>query len=158
MRFFQHPFFLNVIRWGVGGVFLLFGVSKALEPFSGMEATVAQYQMLPSSAVPMVAAVFLVAEVAVGLMLVLGVFTKQAAQVTTMMLVVYIIVIAQAMLRGIPIPDCGCSAAAIQLGKTPTDVLIRDGIMLVGMLWLVWQLRVRSLLPWSVDARLSSRA
>lgn len=157
MHLLRHPLILFILRVGVAAVFLLFGITKAFEPFSAMIATVAQYAMTPTRALPIVAGAFLVAEIFVGVTLLLGLFTRRAIQLTLVLMFFYILAITQALIRGIAIADCGCSAAVIHLGTTPWEVLARDLAMVAALVWLLIVMKKQKYLPWSIDRYLAQK-
>lgn len=146
-NFAAHPFVLLVIRGVIGGIFLLFGISKALAPHASFYQSVRDYQLLPESVIPIFATAVVAVEIIAGLFLIVGIFTRTAAQSITALLVLFLIAITQAQARGIYLADCGCSSGLIQLGDSPQQVLIRDGIMLLAMLWFCLKNKNR----WTLD-------
>jgi len=155
MRWFNkiatHQLTLLVIRIIVGGVFLLYGVAKALAPLDQFNQSILDYQLLPEFIVPTFAVVMVIVEIAVGLSLILGIYTRYAALATGALLIVFLIAIGQAMLRGLALPDCGCSGGFIKLGETPVEVFVRDAIMLVMLVPILLKTRAGQVAPWTVD-------
>lgn len=146
-----HPLLLTLIRVLVGAVFLVFGFVKAIEPLNIFYDSIAAYQMVPDVLIEPFGLVVLVFEIAAGLFLTVGLFTKWSNRVIIGMLAMFIIAIAQAMIRGIYLPDCGCSGSLISLGETPAQVLTRDVLMLVGVVWL----EVKKRYGFTIDSYLS---
>lgn len=148
-----HPLFLTVIRVGVGGIFLLFGFVKAIEPLSIFYESIAAYQMVPSVLIEPFGLIVLAVEIVAGIFLTVGLFTKWSNRVIIALLVMFIIAIGQAMIRGLYLPDCGCSGSMISLGESPAEVILRDLLMLVGLLWIEVQKRY----GWTIDRLLSKK-
>lgn len=130
-----HPLFFLAIRLIVGGVFLLFGFSKAIAPIEEFISVIKTYQLLPEAVVPAAAIIFIIAEISAGLFFIVGIFTQRAAQLTAVLLTLFIIALSQALLRGIGLEDCGCSGGLFSIGETPQAVLVRDLIMLAAVWW-----------------------
>lgn len=130
-----HPLCFVAIRLVVGGVFLLFGFSKAIAPIEEFISVIKTYQLLPEAVVPAAAIIFIIAEISAGLFFIVGVFTQRAAQLTAFLLALFIIALSQALLRGIGLEDCGCSGGLFSIGETPQAVLMRDLIMLAAVWW-----------------------
>lgn len=146
-----HPAALLAVRLLVGGVFLLYGVAKAMAPLGQFQQSIRDYHLMPEVTIPTFAVVMVVLEIAVGLGLVFGVYTRYAASGAAALLTIFLIAIGQAMLRGLDLPDCGCSGGLIKLGDTPVEVFVRDVIMLVALIPLLLVSWKQRLVPWTVD-------
>ncbi len=128
----------------LGGVFLVAGVLKAIDPQSSV-AAVRAYQLLPSSLATIVGWGLPFAEIALGLLLLAGIATRAVAVGVAMLLVIFIAGVVSAAARGLSI-DCGCfgGGGAVDPGKTAYGVeLVRDTGLLLLALWLIWQPRSR---------------
>ena len=91
------------------------GVVKVGHPLTA-ERAVQAYELFPLRASPSAIGLGLpFLEIALGLLLVLGLFTRPAAIVATVLMVVFIIGISQAWARGLTI-DCGCFGGGGQIG------------------------------------------
>jgi len=123
----------------VGGLFLVFGIVKAIEPRQDFYDAISHYELLPINLIPSLGTILIVLEILFGLFLVLGLFTQWSVIGITGMLIMFILFIAQAMMRGLELPDCGCSGSLIQLGESPLAVLTRDALMLIGMAWILFR-------------------
>lgn len=94
-------------RLAVGALFLLAGGAKLAEPGSFSAALVA-YAVLPVGLIYWVSLLFPWVEVILGLLLVSGTFTRAAAWTAIGFLLMFSVLIAQALLRGLSLDDCGC--------------------------------------------------
>lgn len=131
-----HPAVFIACRILVGGIFVLFGIAKAIEPQQSFYAGIRAYQMLPDAIVPTFATVILVAEIIFGVGVLTGFYARISNWALAILLIMFIVAITQAMIRGIYLPDCGCSGSLIKIGDTPREVLTRDIVLLACALWL----------------------
>ena len=93
-------------RLYLGFVFLAAGVAKLPEP-AVTEQAVRGYQLLPWQLAPAYAIALPVAEIVLGVMLILGLFTRTAAVATALWMCSFIVGITASWARGLNI-DCGC--------------------------------------------------
>jgi uncharacterized membrane protein YphA (DoxX/SURF4 family) len=126
-------------RLVVGCVWIVAGASKLLDPAQSV-AAVRAYQLLPGSLAQPVGQLLPVLEVVVGAMLVLGLLTRGAAVISSVLFVAFVIGIASAWARGLTI-DCGCFGGGgydpDAASKYPWE-LARDAALLLVSLFLVW--------------------
>ncbi|MCW2811928.1 MAG: hypothetical protein JWP61_2386 [Friedmanniella sp.] len=138
------PWISTLVRLLLGGVFLTAGGLKAIDPSSSV-AAVRAYQLLPEGLVTVVGWGLPFVEIALGLLLVVGVLTRGVAVVTGTLLCVFIVAVVSAAARGLSI-DCGCFGGGgdVAPGQTSyTGEIIRDlGLLGLGA-WLVWRPRSR---------------
>jgi uncharacterized membrane protein YphA (DoxX/SURF4 family) len=129
-----------VARLVLGGVFLVAGALKVTTPEAMAKATQA-YQVLPHDVAAYVGYALPTVEIILGLLLVLGLFTRVAAVLTSLLLVAFLIGIAQAWARGLTI-DCGCFGGGGTVTAEETNYLQRlleDVGLLACGLWLSWR-------------------
>lgn len=129
-----------IARLVLGGVFLVAGALKVPTPESLAKATQA-YQVLPHDLAAYVGYALPTSEVVLGLLLVLGLFTRVSAVITSLLLVAFIVGIAQAWARGLTI-DCGCFGGGGTVDADETAYLPRIledvGLLACGG-WLSWR-------------------
>ena len=127
-------------RLVLGVVFLVAGALKVTTPEAFAKATQA-YQLLPHELARYVGYALPTVEIILGLLLVLGLFTRLTAVLTSLLLVAFVIGIAQAWARGLTI-DCGCFGGGGVVGETETEYLPRIledlGLLACGA-WLAWR-------------------
>jgi uncharacterized membrane protein YphA (DoxX/SURF4 family) len=134
----------TVARFVLGGVFLVAGVLKAIDPQSSVTA-VRAYQLLPTSLATIVGWGLPFAEIALGLLLLAGIATRAVAAAAAILLVVFIAAVVSVAARGLSI-DCGCfgGGGEVAPGQTAYGIeLVRDAGLLLLAVWLVWQPRSR---------------
>lgn len=93
-------------RLTVGGVWIVAGWLKAFNPYSA-GAAVRAYEIFPPDLATVIGQALPWVELALGALLVLGVFVRPAAAASGLLLVAFILGIASAWARGLSI-DCGC--------------------------------------------------
>jgi uncharacterized membrane protein YphA (DoxX/SURF4 family) len=138
-----------LLRVLLGGVFIFAGFSKLLLPYAEVVAHIQQYQILPAWLVSITATCLPWIEVGSGTALFIGFYTTPAALLTAVQLVNFSALMVVVLAAGIPIEDCGCFGN-LGLPETPLQVLMRDLIMLVLLLPIVYRQRdVLGLDAWS---------
>ena len=135
-------------RLGLGVVWLLSGIPKAANPRDTIVA-VRAYDLLPRSLVEPVAGILPFLEIALGLLLIVGLATRLVAVLSAVVLIVFIGAVISAAARGLSI-DCGCFGGGGAVAPDETTYLaeiLRD----VGFLVLAGYLIVRPDTPLSID-------
>jgi uncharacterized membrane protein YphA (DoxX/SURF4 family) len=117
------------------------GWPKLLDP-PGTVRSVRAFQILPEALVPAFGYTLPVIELALGLLLLIGLFTRLAALATAVLMVVFLAGIASAWARGLAI-DCGCFGNTGSLVADPVPGYIRDllrdtGFLLVALFVAKW--------------------
>ncbi len=128
----------TLARLGLAAVFLVSGVLKAVDPDATYVA-VRAYDVLPRAAVAVVAAVLPWLEIALGLVLLAGLATRVAAVAAAGLLLVFVVGVTQAWVRGLAI-DCGCFGGGGAVDPDETTYgqeLLRDAAFLLMAGWLV---------------------
>ena len=127
-----------VARLLLGGVVLVAGLLKVGHLETSARA-VRAYQLLPYDLAGVIGYGLPILEVALGVLLVVGLFTRVSAAVAGFLMVVFIIGIASAWARGLSI-DCGCfgKGGTIAAAQTqyPQEIARDVGLMLCAA-WLV---------------------
>ena len=127
-------------RLFLGIVLIYAGGTKIGHPLTSQRAVQA-YEILPDALANTVGLALPFVEVVVGVLLVLGLFTRPAAIVATLLMVVFVIGIAQAWARGLTI-DCGCFGGGGQIGAADTTYpqeIARDAVFALTGAWLSWR-------------------
>lgn len=143
-RFLGNPRLGLVIRVVLAGVLLYAGLIKLFEPHGARDAIMA-YRLLPISWAPFLGYVLPLGEVLLGLLLLAGFFTRIAALLSSILMLLFIVGIISVWVRGYSI-DCGCFGGGGDIspeGRAAryTQEIIRDfGFAGLGF-WLVkWPL------------------
>lgn len=120
-----------VMRWGLGGVFVLASVHKILDP-AAFAKIVFGYDLFPAAAINLIAILLPYIELTAGLALVLGIFPRAAAVILSSLLTAFILVVGINALRG-HVFDCGCFASgeAALWPNSPGWLLARNTLLLI---------------------------
>jgi uncharacterized membrane protein YphA (DoxX/SURF4 family) len=128
----------TLARLGLAAVWIISGLLKAVDPAQTYVA-VRAYDVLPREAVGVVAGVLPWFELALGLLLLLGIGTRLVAGLSAGLLLLFIAGVAQAWARGLSI-DCGCfgGGGAVEPGQTQyVQEILRDVGFLALAVWLL---------------------
>jgi uncharacterized membrane protein YphA (DoxX/SURF4 family) len=100
------PWITLAFRLILGGVLLVAGALKINDPYASA-TSVRAYQILPVDLANLIGFILPFAEVVVGTFLILGIWVRISAIAGGALMMIFIIAIAQAWIRGISL-DCGC--------------------------------------------------
>ena len=117
-------------------VFLLAAVPKLLDP-GGFAADILNYRVLPEALVGHAALYVPAFELAVGLALLWPRYQRGAALLSTLMLLVFAVAMAQARVRGIDL-SCGCFGAAFESKVSWWTVARSSGLAVIASVPLIW--------------------
>jgi uncharacterized membrane protein YphA (DoxX/SURF4 family) len=134
------PWLSTACRAVLGVVWLVAGGLKLPDP-AAAERAVRAYRLLPEGLVAPVAFGLPALEIAVGLLLLVGVFVRTAAVASGVLLLLFVAAVSSAWARGLSI-DCGCFGGGGQVDPDQTAYLseiLRD----LGLLVLAAVLVVR---------------
>ena len=134
------PWISTIARLVVGGVLLVAGALKVIDPQSSV-AAVRAYELVPGWLERPIGWGLPFLELGLGLLLLAGLFTRIAALVSGLLLVVFIIAVVSAAVRGLSI-DCGCFGGGGQVAPGQTAYaaeIVRDLALLALCGWLVWR-------------------
>jgi len=150
------PWLGAAARLGLAAVWLFAGASKVGDLAASGRAVNA-YQVMPYDLATVIGAVLPFVELALGVLLIVGLATRLVAGVSAALLVVFIAGIASAWARGLAI-DCGCFGSGGQLaaGQAPSYLpeILRDlGFLVLAGFLLIWPRT-----PFALDGWLAGKA
>ena len=129
----------TLFRVALAAVLLAAGGLKITDPGAAVRAVQA-YELLPVLWLDQVVGIGLpVLEVVLGLLLLLGAFTRLAAGATGALMVVFVLAVSSAWARGLSI-DCGCFGGGGSIAPEATrywQEILRDLLFLALACWLV---------------------
>lgn len=131
-----------LVRLGLAAIWLISGWIKASDPIQ-TRLSVRAYELMPDSVADIVAMILPYAELAVGLLLLVGLATRLSAVLSALMLVAFIFGVAQAAARGLSI-DCGCFGGGGEIDPEDTaytEEILRDIGFLILAAYLMWRPR-----------------
>jgi uncharacterized membrane protein YphA (DoxX/SURF4 family) len=132
------PWTATALRLLLAGVLAVAGALKLPDPAESVRA-VRAYRLLPESVVPTIGYGLPLVEIAVAVLLLLGLLTRWAALLAALLLTAFCVGIASAWARGLTI-DCGCFGGGGQVAAAQTRYLpdlLRDAGLLVAAVLLV---------------------
>jgi len=134
----------TLLRLVLAGVFAASGLLKVADPTESVRAVQA-YDLLPYGLARFVGYGLPFLEIAIALLLLVGLATRFAAGLAAVLLVVFICAVAAAWARGLTI-DCGCFGGGGQVAQGDTKYVQeigRDVALLAAAGWLVGRPRSR---------------
>lgn len=124
-----------LLRLFMGCFFVVSGGHKLLSPYENFLYVVQSYEIHTASLDRMIAWVVPWTEFLVGIFLVCGLWLKTVLKVLAFLIAGFILVVAQAILRNLPIQECGCFG---ELFSVPLPaVLLIDNSLLLFIWWLL---------------------
>ncbi|MCL5109549.1 MAG: thioredoxin domain-containing protein [Chloroflexi bacterium] len=123
----HHPGVTLAARLAIGGVFLASAAAKLVYPEAFVRA-VQGYEVLPGALVRPLALAFPWLELAVGVFLLVGLYTRLAAGLAAGLMLLFMGLMGLVLVQGKEI-DCGCFVGLIQETVGPSTVL-RDAVLL----------------------------
>jgi len=127
----------TLARLGLAAVWLISGAIKVADQ-NGTMASVRAYQLFPDGVATLIGAVLPFLELALGLLVLVGIGTRLVGVLSGLVLVIYIAGIAQSWARGLTI-DCGCFGGGGQVAAGQThypEEILRDTGFLAMAVWL----------------------
>ena len=106
---------LLILRFLIAGIFIVSGFEKAFGPSENFLYVLQAYDFLPDSLEKLASVVFPWVELGIGVFLALGLWTRLAFVGLACMSGSLILVVGQAIMRHLPIDDCGCFGSLIHL-------------------------------------------
>jgi|CXWL01.1.fsa_nt_gi uncharacterized membrane protein YphA (DoxX/SURF4 family) len=122
--------FLRIL---IGLLFVVSGGEKLIWPYQNFLYVLQSYEILPFGVDVFVAHVFPWIEFTTGLFLILGLWSHQMIKIALCMFAIFILVIAQALSRHLPIDECGCFGQLISL--KPQHTLVMDSVFFLMLFW-----------------------
>jgi uncharacterized membrane protein YphA (DoxX/SURF4 family) len=132
------PWLGLVSRLVLGGVLLAAGYFKVIT-LEKSQMAVRAYELLPIGFANVLGIVLPFTEIVLGLLLIIGAFTRFSAVLGGAIMFIFIVAIASAWARGLTI-DCGCFGGGGQVAANETKYLqeiVRDSGLLLLALFLV---------------------
>lgn len=124
-----HRYLTLATRAVMGGVFIFAGITK-LPDLDILIWEIGQYHILPHSLATAYGYLLPPLEIALGILLVLGLFLRASASVSGLVVLSFIIAHITAMARGLVINTCGCFGGAVPLASVDS-LLIDFGLLLL---------------------------
>ena len=131
-------YLIVITRIILGGVFLWASFGKILEP-GDFARSISNYHIVPFGIENIVALILPWLELLIGMGLILGIMVDGSVQISVILLIMFILMIGQAMLRGFNI-ECGCG---LKEGEMIGLNKILENIVFLGGAYIVMQRKKR---------------
>jgi uncharacterized membrane protein YphA (DoxX/SURF4 family) len=118
-----------LLRIIIGSIFIFSGLGTLLSPYQNFLYVVQAYQLLPSWGEVLTAQVLPWVELIVGVFVSLGLWIPWSLKGALVLFGIFIVVVGQALIRGLPLESCGCFGEWVHL-KLQT-VIIADSVSLL---------------------------
>lgn len=120
----------------MGAVFFISGYEKLLGPVENFLYIIQAYKIVPNEFLEMASALmFPWIELTLGAFLILGIWLKLTLFGMGASVVVFLIIVGQAIVRGLPIDDCGCFG---DLMHSPLPVTFSFDILLLTLIIILY--------------------
>lgn len=119
----------------VGGALATAGISSVLAPTADFLAAIHAYAALPVPAEPYLAAGLPWVEAVIGLAIILGLSQRFSLRIAATLITIFWLVIGQALVRRLPITECGCFGQLLSL--PPQRMWWIDLLLVMQAWWLV---------------------
>ena len=124
-----------ILRIFIGSILLVSGLEKVISPYQNFMYVIQGYEFLPSWMEKIVALSMPWAELIVGIFLVLGLWIQFSLKAAMLLFAGFIVVVGQALIRSLPIDQCGCFGESIHI--PPKVIIVFDSFMLLVTMWLL---------------------
>jgi uncharacterized membrane protein YphA (DoxX/SURF4 family) len=131
-KLLNNKYLVVACRVIVGGIFVLAGITKLLEPIEEFIAIGRSWDIVPDPLLTWYMTLLPWVEVVFGILLLVGLFTRISAAVIALTILSFIIGITVNMMRGRTLEECGCFGGALDFGDSFQQLLWRD-LVLMGM-------------------------
>ena len=131
-------YLIVITRIILGAVFLWASFGKILEP-GDFARSISNYHIVPFGIENIIALILPWLELLIGMGLILGIMVDGSVQISAILLIMFILMIGQAMLRGFNI-ECGCG---LKEGEMIGLNKILENIVFIGGAYIVMQTRKR---------------
>ncbi len=135
-----HPIFIIIIRVILGSIFVYASYNKILDP-GKFARGIANYHIVPFGLENSIAIILPWLELLIGFGLIAGIMVDGSAVISGGLLMIFIVFILQAILRGFNI-ECGCG---LKEGEMVGWSKILENIVFLGASYLVFQQKNRIL-------------
>jgi uncharacterized membrane protein YphA (DoxX/SURF4 family) len=123
-----------ILRIVIGSVFLVSSLGKLFSPYQNFLYVVQAYQLLPSGGELLVAQIFPWLELITGAFVFLGLWTPWALRGALTLFGIFVVVVGQALVRGLPLENCGCFGGWVHLKPQVVIVMDSAGLLLTLLL------------------------
>ncbi len=133
---YANPYTSVVFRWAVGLIFVYASMDKLLHP-SAFAVAIYNYKILPGSLINLVAITLPWVELVCGILLIIGLSSRAAALILSILLLIFFSALSISLYRGIDI-SCGCFSVSTTADKIGISYMVRDLLVLAMSLQILF--------------------
>lgn len=134
---------LVIIRIIIGAFFVFSGFEKLMSPIENFQSVVESYEIMNHALSSVAAFILPWVELFLGVFVILGLWLKISLRLLGFTTIMFMAVVAQAILRNLPITECGCFGELISI-PLPA-VLLMDSIICIAIFILIKNLTKTSI-------------
>lgn len=127
--------FFNISRLLIGVLLLTSGFQKLIIPYQNFLLIIQTYEFLPSNLERIAAISVPWVELFLGVFLVVGLWLGVCLKGALVLFTFFVLLITQALLRGLPIGDCGCFGEAFMI--SPQYMVILDTCLVILLFFMI---------------------
>jgi len=124
-----------LLRLIIGSIFLVSGLEKLLSPYQNFLYAIQAYQVLPSPIEVLVAQIFPWIELIMGAFIFIGLWTPWVLRGALICFGIFVVMLGQALIRSLPLDNCGCFGDLIHL-KPQMEIVLDSASLLLTFLLL----------------------
>lgn len=128
------PFLFLILRCLIGALFIYSGYSNLVTPHSNFVGVILTYKIVDARTASWIALTLPWTEFIAGVFFILGIWFRASLFVLWGFSAVFITAISSALLRGIPLKDCGCFGEGMHV--PPQATLAMDIILFLIFFWM----------------------
>ena len=133
-----YPIFILITRILLGLIFIIASIDKIIDP-AGFARDISNYHFVPFGLENIIAIILPWLELFIGLGLILGIMVDGASVISGILLILFIILIFQATIRGFNI-DCGCG---LKEGELVGWRKIFEDLIFLSCAYFIWRRKVK---------------
>ena len=133
-----YPIFILITRILLGLIFIIASIDKIIDP-AGFARDISNYHFVPFGFENIIAIILPWLELFIGLGLILGIMVDGASVISGILLILFIILIFQATIRGFNI-DCGCG---LKEGEIVGWRKIFEDLIFLSGAYFIWRRKVK---------------
>ena len=133
-----YPVFILITRILLGLIFIIASIDKIIDP-AGFARDISNYHFVPFGFENIIAIILPWLELFIGLGLILGIMVDGASVISGILLILFIILIFQATIRGFNI-DCGCG---LKEGEIVGWRKIFEDLIFLSGAYFIWRRKVK---------------
>ena len=133
-----YPIFILITRILLGLIFIIASIDKIIDP-AGFARDISNYHFVPFGFENIIAIILPWLELFIGLGLILGIMVDGASVISGILLILFIILIFQATIRGFNI-DCGCG---LKEGEIVGWRKIFEDLIFLSGAYFIWKRKVK---------------